>query len=227
MKLPANLPKKIFASFSCTLAFLALASAAHAATIIGVSINDVSTELSSREAVNVLNGTGYAAGVQATHTTSTSDMWLSQGTYQGGTDTIGAYPNSFIEFDLGDNYDLSSFTQWNYNENNLSNRGANAVTISVATSLAGTFTSLGSFNFSQAPDDDTTAFGQDIDLSSFTAADNVRAIRFDVTSNHGGNFEFVGLSEVRFDGAVVPEPSSFALLAGCFGLTWVMVRRRA
>ena len=25
----------------------------------------------------------------------------------------------------------------------------------------------------------------------------------------------------------VPEPSSFALLAGCFGLTWVMVRRRA
>jgi hypothetical protein len=27
--------------------------------------------------------------------------------------------------------------------------------------------------------------------------------------------------------AVVPEPSSFALLAGCFGLTWVMLRRRA
>lgn len=25
---------------------------------------------------------------------------------------------------------------------------------------------------------------------------------------------------------VVPEPSSFALLAGCFGLTWIMVRRR-
>jgi hypothetical protein len=25
---------------------------------------------------------------------------------------------------------------------------------------------------------------------------------------------------------VVPEPSSFALLAGCFGLTWVMLRRR-
>lgn len=26
---------------------------------------------------------------------------------------------------------------------------------------------------------------------------------------------------------LVPEPSSFALLAGCFGLAWVMVRRRA
>lgn len=28
-------------------------------------------------------------------------------------------------------------------------------------------------------------------------------------------------------GTVVPEPSSFALLAGVFGLAWVMVRRRA
>lgn len=27
--------------------------------------------------------------------------------------------------------------------------------------------------------------------------------------------------------SVVPEPSSFALLAGCFGLAWVMVRRRS
>jgi len=26
--------------------------------------------------------------------------------------------------------------------------------------------------------------------------------------------------------SVVPEPSSFALLAGCFGLAWIMVRRR-
>lgn len=28
------------------------------------------------------------------------------------------------------------------------------------------------------------------------------------------------------DFTIVPEPSSFALLAGCFGLTWVMLRRR-
>jgi hypothetical protein len=30
-----------------------------------------------------------------------------------------------------------------------------------------------------------------------------------------------------FKTSVVPEPSSFALLAGCFGLAWVMVRRRS
>lgn len=35
---------------------------------------------------------------------------------------------------------------------------------------------------------------------------------------------------IFFDNAelsVVPEPNSFALLAGCFGLTWVMLRRRS
>lgn len=39
------------------------------------------------------------------------------------------------------------------------------------------------------------------------------------------------LDEIRFgeswnDVGVVPEPSSFALIAGMFGLTWIMVRRR-
>lgn len=33
-------------------------------------------------------------------------------------------------------------------------------------------------------------------------------------------------SDSTFGGTVVPEPSAFALLAGCFGLAWVMVRRR-
>jgi hypothetical protein len=36
--------------------------------------------------------------------------------------------------------------------------------------------------------------------------------------NGGGNLTLA---------SAVPEPSSFALLAGCFGLAWVMVRRRS
>jgi len=53
-------------------------------------------------------------------------------------------------------------------------------------------------------------------------------------------FDQIGFSNLRADITVdeirigasyadvspVPEPSSFALLAGCFGLTWVMLRRR-
>lgn len=36
-------------------------------------------------------------------------------------------------------------------------------------------------------------------------------------TSFGGSFTMIA----------VPEPSSFALIAGCFGLVWVMVRRRA
>jgi len=46
----------------------------------------------------------------------------------------------------------------------------------------------------------------------------------------GGSGAFVaqtGASSPTFTGTVVPEPSAFALLAGCFGLAWVMVRRRS
>ena len=31
---------------------------------------------------------------------------------------------------------------------------------------------------------------------------------------------------VDLDTVIVPEPGTYALLAGCFGLTWVMLRRR-
>lgn len=37
----------------------------------------------------------------------------------------------------------------------------------------------------------------------------------------------VGTAGSLITASVVPEPSSFALLAGCFGMAWVMVRRRA
>ena len=42
-------------------------------------------------------------------------------------------------------------------------------------------------------------------------------------------FKSNGANEGTLDNVVltaVPEPSSYALLAGCFGLTWVMLRRR-
>jgi len=48
-------------------------------------------------------------------------------------------------------------------------------------------------------------------------------VRFE--SNNGGTTEYYRMDNVYLEAVAIPEPSSFALLA-CFGLAWVMVRRR-
>lgn len=49
----------------------------------------------------------------------------------------------------------------------------------------------------------------------------------DVTSpTFGGAYDTLQSVGPGATGSVVPEPSAFSLLAGCFGLGWVMLRRR-
>ena len=210
------------------LAGLALTTSAQAATIAGVTIEDVSSEIAGfdRTAAHTIDGgAGFQAGVQSTHTNSTSNgnsMWLSQGTFAGGpADPLPAH----ITYDLEDNYDLSSFTVWNYNESAATARGANAVTVSVASSEGGSFTTLtGITTFAEAPGD-ATVFGQTFDLTALAAAGNVRLLKIDITSSHGGDNGFAGLSEIRFDGEAVPEPATTALL-GLGGLALILRRRK-
>lgn len=204
-----------------------LSASAQAAFITGVTIEDFSSELIDgtfdRTPAYTIDGSGFETNGSGTHTTAVEgNMWLTNGTFRAPNDPLPAH----ITFDLGANFDLASTTVWNYNEvtgpgANLTNRGANAVTISVASSAGGTFTSLGNFNFTQAPGNDTNDFGQLIDFSSL-GADNVRLIRFDITSNHGNTDDFAGLSEVRF--TAVPEPSIAILSA--LGLLTLLRRRR-
>lgn len=149
--------------------------------------------------------------------------WLTDGPFQGdeGNDVLP----SFITNDLEGNYDLDALEVWNYNESASSNtdRGAKDVEISVASSEGGSFTSLGSFIFDQAPGN-TSDFGQLINLSDIAGTDNVRLIRLDITTNHGDADNVVGLSEIRFAGTVIPEPTSLSLLA--FGAAAALLRRR-
>ena len=195
---------------------------ATAATITGVSIHSVSSELTvaNRLALNVINGSGLNEGT-GVHDTNSADgtMWLTNGTIFAPTDPLPAS----ITINLGDIYDLSTLKVWNYLEGGTGQgRGANSVNISVSPTLdIGGLMLLGNFTFLPG-----TSSGQSIDLSSFTAADNTRLVRFDILSNGGDGNQFVGLSEVRFDGALaVPEPSVTLLgvLAG-FGL--ISRRRR-
>jgi hypothetical protein len=49
-------------------------------------------------------------------------------------------------------------------------------------------------------------------------------VEFAFAGISAGNFNQYGLSGVVI--SAIPEPGSYALLAGCIGLTWVMLRRR-
>lgn len=199
-----------------------------AATISGVTVEDFSSELSgfgARLTIDTVNSSGFN-DVTGVHDTNAANMWLTDGPFENdeGNDTLPSH----ITYDLEGNYDLNSFTVWNYNESAAGNtdRGARDVTISVASSEGGAFTSLGGFVFAQAPGT-VSNFGQLIDLSSFAAADNVRLLRIDITTNYGDSDNVTGLSEIRFDGdVVVPEPASAALGLLSLGALGAGLRRR-
>ena len=163
----------------------------------------------------IVDGSGLTGGQ---HTTAVQpNMWLSTATGFGGID-----PDPSVTFDLGNVYRISSFRVWNYNESppNLTNRGVNGASVLFGTTPALGSTVPGITKFAQADGLNTYA-GEN--FSAFTPF-NARYIKFDINTNHGDTNTFYGLSEVQFDGVLVPEPGSLALL----GLmsTGLMLRRR-
>jgi len=116
----------------------------------------------------------------------------------------------------------------------------------ITTSFGATsgFTSFSSFSFTlgdsdiQGDDDFAVYFFDSTSSSASNATVGYYALATDATwtipTNNAAVFNFSGtadadsfqqLSNVQTVNAV-PEPSAFALIAGCFGLAWVMVRRR-
>jgi hypothetical protein len=168
-----------------------------------------------RKVAYIVDGSGLTAGQ---HTGAVQpNMWLSAGTGFGGADL-----DPFVIFDLGAVYTINSFHVWNYNENppNLTARGVNAVSVQYGTTAALGSTVPGITNFAQANALETYT-GED--FNSFTPF-NARFVKFDINSNYGDANSFYGLSEVQFDGVLVPEPGSMALFGiGAIGL---LLRRR-
>ena len=194
--------EKLFLGMAIVGLCVVTAGSALAATVPGVTIEDYSSQLGetfNRQARFTVDGSGLSGGQHGV--APDGYMWLTKGTYQDPNDPLPAH----ITFDLEANYDLNSVHVWNYNEatSGLSTRGAKNVEISVASSVGGGFTSLGGFTFTKATGQaDYT--GEDIDLSTFGAANNARLVRFDISTNHGGAQDFVGLSEVQFDANFTP-----------------------
>ena len=165
----------------------------------------------------LVNGSGLTGGQHAIAVEP--NMWLSRGTTFGGDDL-----DPSVIFDLGAVYTINSFHVWNYNESppNLTARGVNGVAVEYGTTAGLGSVVPGITNFAQA-DGLATYAGED--FSGFTSFD-ARFIKFDINSNHGGDNNFYGLSEVQFDGVLaVPEPAT-GTLAGLSVLAFALRRRR-
>ena len=174
-------------------------------------------------------GDNLASTPDQMHTTAPDGfMWLSSGDGFGGTD-----PDPTFTVDLGGLYDLTGVRVFNYNENlpdgtrpDLSNRGVRETNV-LLSSDGVNFVSLTPtpVTIPIAPAN-ASYTGTFFNLVALTGGPvTTRFFQFDIQNSHGGDNNFVGLSELQFDGTpTIPEPMSAGFLA--LAVVGVMVRRR-
>ncbi|WP_380873880.1 hypothetical protein ACFB49_44390 [Sphingomonas sp. DBB INV C78] len=196
-----------------TRAFLLAAAAsvaavapASAATIAPIGVTASST-LWTYDVQNLINGSGLSGGL---HDGDYNHAWI--------TDTTGV--PSWLVFDLGASYDLSAASIWQYNVDFGLDRGAKDITVSLSSD---------GVNWAQvAASTLARATGQPAAAQSVSLDGAARYVRLDLLNNYGDQWTWTGLSEVRFDGtaAPVPEPATWAMMIGGFGLVGGAMRRQ-
>ncbi|MCA9265006.1 MAG: lamin tail domain-containing protein, partial [Planctomycetales bacterium] len=145
-----------------------------------------------RVAAHAVDGSGL---VGDTHVISPDGtMWLNQGSFSGGPADLAPE----ITFDLGSVRSIDHMRFWNYNETltgrpELLGRGISSADIFVA-GADGVFTLLeANHEFAKAPGTQTD-FSEIVDFGGVEA----RFVKLDIHGNHGGDNNFVGISEVQF-----------------------------
>ena len=202
----------------CAIASLMVASLLTATSALAVVITPVAATASSEGAdqspTNLINMSGMVPSGGPgelddlhTNTPGAQTMWHVAG--PGIFDPPPPFPH-FVEFDLGGLFFLDAAHIWQMNQETLApDRGTNRFEISVSPAAAGPFNLVGGFNLAAAGcagDGPAQVIGG---LGGVLA----QRVRFDILSAHSGlNEEFVGLSEVRFEGRVIPEPAGALLL---------------
>jgi hypothetical protein len=145
---------------------------------------------------------------------------------------------AFITIDLGAVYDLSSIDLFNTHNGGYQDRGTGDFTITGSNSVTdlggGDFALVGGVVVASgtlAPEFNTAATITD---QNFAAVGSFRYLSFNPTSvSVGGSpccgTNVYGLDELRVSGSAagaVPEPASWALMIGGFGMAGAMLRRR-
>lgn len=151
----------------------------------------------TRLAISTVNGSGLTAGpstilgaADSTHGSGEFDVWHQM--------TPGNGLGTFIAFDLGATYNLTTTRIWNLNQGPCCTaNGAAGINVSVSTDNI-SYVPLTSFVLNQGlstPDEPAQDFS--------TPATGIRYVKFNIPTGYApGGEGFKGLSEVRFEGDV-------------------------
>ena len=154
----------------------------------------------------LIDGSGLTGtGRTATHSNAniTNLFWHSNGT---------AVSNQWVEFDLGGAYDVTNALIWQLAQSGLTARGVKAFTISVAR-YDHVFSTLSTTNLNIA----TGSANEPVQVVPL-AAKEIRYVRLTILSNYGT--QYVGLSEVRFEGAAAVIAPLIVPVAATASSTW-------
>ncbi len=185
----------------------------------------VSASSEFADADNIANGSGLS-GVgpveDQLHNNDENSMWQT-----AVADSVG----ETIDFDLGGIYNLSNALIWQYNGPNgfglaEPDREIMEFELAVSPDLSDSFTSIGTFNLAASQDQLAAGFNEPAQVFALSGATAVREVRLTINSVHGGVSDgAAGLSEVRFEGTLVPEPTTIVLGAAS-ALALLGIRRR-
>lgn len=194
-----------------------------AVTITPVSAASNNEFNGSVPAANTINSSGLVAGQ---HSASVGDNWLTAnlGNISGGT-----WPANLdavvISWDLGTSYDLTSLHLWNHNEVGNTHRGVASAMVDVSEfSNFSSSTTISLASILQAPGV-ATYIGTDYSLVATGRYVRFRNMTKFTHPGTGDTNQYLGISEIRFEGTLVPEPSS-VLLLGIGGVFMLMRRQR-
>lgn len=177
---------------------------------------------------NIINGTGLDAALTSEadfatvghQSANTNRSWATTSPGKNGSDYFALSSDTII-FDLvlSETYSLNTFAIWGFHRNNTDGDHVSEMVIN--------YSSDGGSTFDRS---ETIGIGLTTTNAFITSLEPTTAnfLRLEFTDNHFGNAsggEAVGISEIRFAGAVVPESPAFVLFI--VALTWVaMIRYR-
>jgi hypothetical protein len=137
----------------------------------------------------------------------------------------GVVQNTGYDVNLGDTFDLS-FT-WR----SASNWDVNSVLhwtlfTSSDDTTAGTATVIGSGSITGTNSGDTVYNNSNTTYNTITGASDGKDLWIEFYGSKPSGTAYSRLDDVNLSVSVIPEPGSYALMAGLLGLTSVMLRRR-